>query len=316
MAKKGTKIALTYFITIIVTFVIIGGICFLLFREITSPKPDEEAIPDVNQLSEADKYVPSADNNKTSLFIFDSEKRMNGCCFMMIRMIAEEQKIVIMPIPSDTYAYLNGTVDSIYEFYRKGGASQAVLAAENATGIKTDYYMKLNNESFTVLTNIFGGVNVELPYNLVYSNPDTGEETIIRSGSAYLDSDMLRKVITYPLYDSGEEYRAKITGIAINDLINKNVSEGFSSHIDDYFKAVINSTAETNFTAYDYEEQSGAMKYIAENDENICRLVTVTGSYNEDSLFVLDENFLKSLPERFKLNDDTPKTDSLSVPEN
>ena len=38
MAKKGTKIALTYFITIIVTLIIIGGICFMLFRYLTAPK--------------------------------------------------------------------------------------------------------------------------------------------------------------------------------------------------------------------------------------------------------------------------------------
>ena len=31
--------------------------------------------------------------------------------------------------------------------------------------------------------------------------------------------------------------------------------------------------------------------------------MTVTGAYNADGLFVLDENFLKSLTERFKLYD-------------
>lgn len=114
---------------------------------------------------------------------------------------------------------------------------------------------------------------------------------------------MLRKVITYPLYNSGEEYRAKIMGVAINDLINRNIDENFSSHVDDYFSAVINSTAETNFTAYDYKEQSAAMKYVASGDDRVSQLVTVTGAYNADGLFVLDENFLKSLTERFKLYD-------------
>ncbi|MDE5992592.1 MAG: hypothetical protein K2G87_06035, partial [Oscillospiraceae bacterium] len=117
----------------------------------------------------------------------------------------------------------------------------------------------------------------------------------------YLDSEMLRKVVTYPLFNSGEEYRAKITGVLINDLINKNIDDGFSSHIDDYFSAVINSTAETNFTAYDYEAQSRAMKYVASSDERICQLVTVSGAYNENGNFVLDEDFLRSVTERFKL---------------
>ncbi len=303
MAKKGTKIALTYFITIIVTLIIIGGICFMLFRYLTDPKePDTGSEPNIERLV-AEEYVPTSANNKTTLFIFDSEKRLSGCCFLIVRMIADEQKMIIMPVPADTYAYANGTEDSLYEFYRRSGAPQAVSAAENAIGIKIDYYMKLNNDSFSVIADIFGGVDFDVPYNLIYSNPDTGEETIIREGSTHLDSALLRKVITYPLYNSGEEYRAKIMGVAINDLINRNIDESFSSHVDDYFSAVINSTAETNFTAYDYKEQSEAMKYVASSDDRVSQLVTVTGAYNADGLFVLDENFLRSLTERFKLYD-------------
>lgn len=301
MAKKGTKIALTYFITIIMTFVIIGGICFFLFRELTMPEEESSDLPEIDQMVNTEEYVPSAENNKTTLFILDSAKRMSGCSFMVIRFIADERRLVVMPIPADTCADVNGTEDSIYEFYRKGGAPQAVSAVENAAGISIDYYLKLNNESFSVIIGIFGGVDFEVPYNLNYTDPDSGEETIISEGESYLDSDMIRKVITYPLYNSGEEYRAKITGVIVNDLINRNVDEAFSNHIDDYFSMVINSSVETDFTAYDYAEQSKAMKYVAGSDDKISQLVTVTGAYNDSSLFVLDENFLKSLPERFRL---------------
>lgn len=300
MAKKGTKIALTYFITIMATLIIIGGICFMLFRQLTAPKEPNAKAPDMEELT-ADQYVPDASNNKTTLFIFDSEKRMSGCSFMLVRLIADEQRMSIMPLPADTCAFVGGTEDSLYEFYRRGGAPQAVSAAENAVGLKIDYYMKLNNESFEVMVGIFGGVDFDVPYNLIYSNPDTGEETIIREGTTFLDSELLRKVVTYPLFNSGEEYRAKITGVLINDLINKNIDDGFSSHIDDYFSAVINSSAETNFTAYDYEAQSRAMKYVASSDDRICQLVTVSGAYNENGNFVLDEDFLRSVTERFKL---------------
>ncbi|MDE7303159.1 MAG: hypothetical protein K2N60_07575 [Oscillospiraceae bacterium] len=134
MAKKGTKIALTYFITIIVTLIIIGGICFMLFRQLTAPKEPDVTVPDISGLT-SNEYVPDAENNKTALFIFDSEKRMSGCCFMLVRLIADERKMAIMPLPADTGAYVGGTEDSLYEFYRKGGAPQAVLAAENAVGV-------------------------------------------------------------------------------------------------------------------------------------------------------------------------------------
>lgn len=304
MASKGAKIALTYIITIVITLLVIGGIGYMLLQEIMAP--DAEKTPDfqLEQMATVNDYVADAGDSKTTLIIFDSEKRMSGCCFMLARMIADERHIMLMPLPSDTYANVGGTENTIYEFYRLGAAAEAVKAVEAATGVKIDYYLKLNNESFGVAVDIFGGVDFHIPYNLEYSNPDTGEETIFREGDTYLDSRDLRKIITYPLYKSGEEYRAKMAGVAVSDLINRNVSAGFSNYIDDYFSTIINSTVETNFTSYDYEEQSDAIKYVAENDENVCQLLTVTGAYDENSRFVLDENFLKSLTERFKLYDE------------
>ncbi|MDE7288160.1 MAG: LCP family protein, partial [Oscillospiraceae bacterium] len=280
MAKKSTKIALTYFITIIVTFIVIGGLGYLLLQYIQNPHTGSAEDVTIPPMDEQQGYVPTEANNVSTLFIFDSEKRLSGTCFMLVRTAATERKLVLMPLPADTSAKLDGTENSLYEFYRLGGAQKAVSAAENCTGTKIDYYMKLNNEGFTSLVSIFGGIDVNIPYNLVYTNPDTGEETIYREGSTYADSIILRKLLTYPMYTAGEEYRAKILGVTSSDLINKNVTSSFSNHVDDYFSTVINSHVETNFTAYDYEEHSEALKYIASSNERIAQLVTVTGAYN------------------------------------
>ena len=308
MAKKGTKIALTYFITILVTLLIIGGICVVLLRDVMNPDTSGGTVVNIEQMGSADGYVPTVNDNKTTLFIFDSEKRMTSTCFMIVRMISSKRQLVMMPIPADTYGKVDGTENSIYEFYRTGGSAKAVKAVESALDIKVDYYLKLNNESFAALVNIFGGVNFSVPYNLIYTDPDTGDEIIIREGDNYLDANGLKKIITFPVYNSGEEYRAKMMGIAFNDLINKNVVSGFSSNIDDYFSQIINSTVETNFTAYDYKELSDAMKYVAESSERIATLVPVSGEYNENGLFVLNEGFIKTVPEwlGLDLEDENP----------
>lgn len=302
MSKKSSKIALTYFITIIVTFIVIGGSGYLFFQYLQNPPASGDNEVTISPLEAQDKYVPTEENNISTLFIFDSEKRLSGSCFMLVRTVASEQKIMLMPIPADTAAVLDGSENSIYEFYRLGGSKKAVSAVENCTGTKIDYYMKLNNESFSTLVSIFGGIDMNVPYNLIYTNPDTGEETIFREGTVYADSSNLRKFLTYPLYTAGEEYRAKILGIAIYDLINKNVVSSFSSHIDSYFNMVINSPVETNITAYDYEEQAEALKYVAESNERIAQLVTVTGAYNDNNLFELDADFVRAIPEWLKLN--------------
>lgn len=302
MAKKSSKIALTYFITIIVTFIVIGGLGYLLLQYLQNPHSENAEDVTVLPIEEQQGYAPTEANNVSTLFIFDSEKRLSGTCFMLVRTVATERKLVLMPLPADTAATLDGAENSLYEFYRLGGAQKAVSAVENCTGTKIDYYMKLNNESFSTLVSIFGSIDVNIPYNLIYTNPDTGEETIYREGSLYADSNALRKILTYPLYTAGEEYRAKILGVTAYDLINKNVTSTFPSHIDDYFSVVINSPVETNFTAYDYEEHSEALKYIADSGERIAQLVTVTGAYNDNNLFELDADFVRAIPEWLGLN--------------
>lgn len=302
MSKKSTKIALTYFITIIMTFIIIGGLGYLFLQYLQNPKAGSAEEVTIMPMDNQEGYVPAAANNVSTLFIFDSEKRLSGTCFLLVRTFATERKLVLMPLPADTSAKLDGTENSLYEFYRLGGAKKAVSAAENCTGTKIDYYMKMDNDSFSTMVSVFGGIDVNIPYNLVYTNPDTGEETVYREGSTYADSIVLRKLLTYPLYTAGEEYRAKILGVTASDLINKNVTSSFSSHVDDYFSTVINSHAETNFTAYDYKEHADALKYIASSDERIAQLVTVSGAYNENNFFELDANFVRAIPEWLGLN--------------
>lgn len=302
MAKKSSKIALTYFITIIVTFIVIGGLGYLLLQYLQNPHSSGAEEVTISPMDNRQGYVPTEANNVITLFIFDSEKRLSSTCFMLVRTVATERKLVIMPLPANTAATVDGTENSLYEFYRLGGAQKAVSAAENCTGTNIDYYMKLNNDSFSSMVAIFGGIDINIPYNLVYTNPDTGEETIYREGSTYADADVMRKILTYPLYTAGEEYRAKILGIISSDLINKNVTSSFSSHVDDYFSTIINSPVETNFTAYDYEEHSEALKYIASSNERIAQIVMVTGAYNENNLFELDANFVRAIPEWLSLN--------------
>lgn len=301
MAKKSSKIALTYFITIIMTLLIIGGVCYYFLLKDTL-FPNNNSASGTAPVILEDDYIPSAEYDKTTLIIFDSAKRMSGCCFMLARTYAAERNLVLIPIPADTYAMVDGIENSIYEFYRTGGTKKAVSAAENSLRLNIDYYLKLNNDSFGTLVSVFGGVDFNIPYTLTYVDPDTGEETIYHDGEIYMDENDFRKIITYPLYNSGEEYRAKMLGVAAADLVNRNVSEGFSNHIDDYFSLVINSTVETNFTAYDYREQSETMKYIADAGYNIARLITVTGAYNDESLFVLDDGFLNAVPDWLGIN--------------
>ena len=118
MAGKSAKIALTYFITILVTLLLIGGLCVYLLGDIMNPDTVNTPSVELDQMGNGSSYVPTVNDNRTTLFIYESQKKMTGTCFMLVRLVASEQKLVLVPIPADTCADLDGSENSIYEFYR------------------------------------------------------------------------------------------------------------------------------------------------------------------------------------------------------
>ncbi len=305
MSKKSAKIAVTYVVTILVTLLVVGAFGMYMLKLISSKEtkdPSQNVV--IDQMVSSDEYKPSVSDNRTVLLILDTEKRESASCFLIARFLAVEKQLVFMPLPSNTKAAVDGSSDSLYNFYRNGGTASAVKAVENCTGVKIDKFIKFNKDSFTNIIDIFGGVDYDIPYNLIYDNPTTGEETIIREGETYLDSSTMRKVLTFPNYNSGEEYRAKCLGIIITDMINTNVDANFASHLDDYFSSVINSTIETDITSYDYDEISNAMKYVIRNYDRLATFVLTSGTNDENGLYELDANFVKSITEWLKLYDE------------
>ncbi|MCL2053260.1 MAG: LCP family protein [Oscillospiraceae bacterium] len=297
MAKKSAKVALAYFITLLIAFLVFGGLLYYLANHLLEPeKQTTPAQPNfAGGADEADgSYKPSKSDSQAILLIAETDKKQTSTSFILLKTLPVERGLVVTALPGDSYANVNGEENSIFEFYRTQGVLAAVKAAESAAGMTIDKYLKVNTESLSLLINVFGGIDFDIPYNLIHEVPG-GNDIIIREGQTYLDADTLIKVITFPAYREGEQYRARITTMIAAELINKNVNAGFSGRIDSAFNLIINSDIETNITAYDYAEKADSLKYIAENQGDIAIPLVAMGEYNENGLFVFEPNFVQLL---------------------
>lgn len=299
MSKKSAKIAATYFVTIITALVLIGGVgYFALNTYLNSENDKESSIKPVGMENAVvtEEYVPEEGYGQTALFVYEAEKRSSGVCFMLTRFIPYEKKLVMVPLQSDLCIDYNGKSNTLYEFYRLGGITEAVSAVEELTDINIEKYMKFNRESFTLFSNFCGNVTYDVPYNLIYENPETGESTVMKEGGQTLDAVSLRKLITYPEYRGGEEYRAKVMGTVGTELINLGSNGLLKSGTEAVFKEVMNSDVETNITAYDFDELEPAFKYVMDNNTSPAQLVIPSGTYNANNCYVLDDTFIQALP--------------------
>ena len=304
MAKRSAKIAATYAVTIISAMLVIGGAgYFALTHYSGNQKPMGGITPqtEVAMVNSENDYIPEAGFGKTALFIYETERKMSSVSFVLTRFVPYENKLVVVPMQSDICTVVDGKTNTLYEFYRLGGSTDAVKAVEAATNIPVDNYMKFNSESFEAFSNYMGNIDYEVPYNLVYENSETGENTVIKAGVHTLDSVLLRKLITFPIYNGGEEYRAKVMGSIAVSLINSGAKGYLQTGRETVFNSVINSDVETDITRYDFEDIDPAFEYVLDNTNAPAQLVIPSGAYNENNCYVLDEEFVNALPRWFSM---------------
>ena len=304
MSKRSAKIAATYFLTIIISLVLIGGGGYLVINKYLNKTPDKNGIDDIvidDGAAQDTEYAPVFGDGRTILFIYEAEKSQTSTSFLLARFAPADNKAVLVPLQTDIACELDGTANTLYEFYRLGGTSSAKRAVEKFTGLTVDRYLKFTKDSFNTFADFMGNVEYNIPDNLIFQNPSTGESTVIKSGNQILDSNTLRKVMCYPNYSGGEEYRAKVVGNLAAELLNSGSRGILRDSLDSVFTDIINSDIETDITRYDYDEDKPAIEYVLSNTSEPAQLVIPSGSYNENGCYQLDDTFVDALPRWFAM---------------
>ena len=161
-----------------------------------------------------------------------------------------------------------------------------------------DKYIALDDTSFGIFSNLCGNISFNIPYNLINESEDPQENTVLKAGEQMLDNKTLRKVLTFPKYTGGEEYRATIVGEIICSMINNGSKGIFKSDPENVFTELANSGAEMDISIYDVHDSEEAIKYVLDRNSTPSQLVIPSGVYTEAG-YVLDDSFLDALPRWF-----------------
>ena len=109
---------------------------------------------------------------------------------------------------------------TIYDMYLSGGIQYVCRAVEGVIGYPVNKYVKLTDSSFGTFYDLCGSVTFDIPYNMIYESENAADNTIIKAGEQILDARTLRKVLIYPNYNGGEEYRIGVAGELICMMMN------------------------------------------------------------------------------------------------
>jgi LCP family protein required for cell wall assembly len=127
------------------------------------PAVDEPAEPEKNDILFLLMGVDANDVNKS--------KGTRTDTLMLTRINLDTGKISILSIPRDTRTTVNGNKDKINAAHAYGGAEAAVEAVRKLLGIDLEYYVKVDYKIVQDVVNAIGGVTVEVPFNMRYSDP-------------------------------------------------------------------------------------------------------------------------------------------------
>ena len=82
---------------------------------------------------------------------------------MVMTLNPQKKTMQLVSIPRDTRTEIigRGTTDKINAAYAYGGPKMAIETVENFTGVKLDYYIRVNMEALSALVDAVGGVTVQ-----------------------------------------------------------------------------------------------------------------------------------------------------------
>jgi len=268
MSKKGVKIATTYFVTIFISLILIGGVGFYFLHSYLYGSDDEDDTSSVkNTLSATTgEYTPDPIDDRTVLGIYSGGQKETSMCLILFRYMPSEAKVMLVPLQPDITVNYNGEQKNLYNVYGTAGSAQVVRCVEDVLGIGVEKYVTLDDTTFKLFTDYCGNVAYEIPYNLVYESENDSENTIIKQGQQLLNFTTLKKVLTFPEYKNGEEERAKIVGEIITLLMNNGSKSAFINDTQKIYQDLVNLGSETNITIYDLEDNQDAIEYINEHN--------------------------------------------------
>ena len=187
--KKTTKIIFSVIAAVAAVAIAFGAVVALRYG-------DGHAAGSVMETASSGRQSERASN-----ILFLGTDREAGLCdvMMLVNVNYTDGSVTVAQIPRDTYAAytdksykkLNGAYNSL------GGAEQTARFLEGAMGIRIDHYICIGLDTLVAVVDAVGGVDVELPCDMLYKDPEQGLYIDLKKGRQHLDGALAEKFIRF-----------------------------------------------------------------------------------------------------------------------
>lgn len=204
-----------------VAFVACAAVTVVAFLMIGSGTDDEDYVRNA--------HTAEADSVNILLLGMDREA---GLCdlIMLVNIDRHKDRAIAVQIPRDTYArYTEGSYRKLNGAYNLlGGAGGMVQWLGDAFGITIDHYACIGLDTVREAVDAIGGVEVDVPCDMTYRDPEQGLYIDIRAGRTHLDGELAEQFLrfrsSYTMGDVGRLDAQKIFLAAFFEKVTRELT--------------------------------------------------------------------------------------------
>ncbi len=153
-----------------------------------------------------------------------------------------QDKAYIMQLPRDTYVHNNGRRDKKLNSAYYSGLDQLKREVQMAYGIQIHKYVEVNLDAFRLMIDAIGGVEMNVPINMIYDDPYQDFHIYILKGNQVLNGKKAEQFVRFRQNNDGSGYprgdlqRMEAQREFIMATVKQMISLESLSNIDDLIK--------------------------------------------------------------------------------
>lgn len=206
---------------------------------------------------------------------------------VLLRADKEREQFTLTVFPPDAYVDMSGKYVKLSEVYGRYGLETLLNKVYAMTGVMIDHYAVVSMEKFPDLVDALGGINFNVPCDMVYTDKAGGIDINLKSGIQRLDGDSVLDVLMFKDYQNGGS-REKTTAELIKKFITTFISITNYNRAPAVF-AELESMVDTDFTLDKFKNNIDLIFKYAYNHREIF-VTTEQITVGNGELTVIDES--------------------------
>lgn len=263
------------------------------------------------------KSVKKAENGRINILLAATDKGGLLTDTIMLASIDTKRRLVnVMSVPRDTRVTIGNTqnnkINSVYAHAKKGERIDALIdKVHELTGLSVNYYAVIHPDGFRNVIDVLGGVYIDVPQRMKYSDPEQGLYIDLQPGYQLLDGDKAEQFTRFRSYPTGDLGRIEAQQMFITELFKQKFNAELLLKADDIFRE-ISKYLETNVTLADIPVFLSAVSSFGSDSIKTYEMPNTPQYINGVSYVICDVEATKELIKTEFLGIKSQKTDDVA----